>query len=99
MTDLNCGDVKVAVTATGIEVTAKITAAQPAEYRLRFEVETADGSTIRLPDGEVAARFYLADQLMYFTVQMPESVRGANTLNVYADGRLEASKPFAVPAP
>lgn len=98
MTDLEYGDITVSATSGGTELTSKITAHRRAEYKLRFEVETTDGKRIRPTNGEVSARFYLADHLMYFTVEVPRSVQGVNTLHVYVDGQLESSQPFTVAA-
>ena len=98
MTQLQHGRIKVSVRPAQIEVTAEITASQPAEHRLRFEVETPGGTRVRPTEGEVSARFYLTNHLMQFTVGLPSSVQGANTLHVYVDGLLESSQPFTVPA-
>ena len=98
MTELEYGNIKVAVTAGGIELTTPITARERGDLKLRFEVETADGKRIKPTDAEVSARFYLANHLMYFTVGLPVSVHGANTLHVYTDGALSASQAFTVPA-
>lgn len=98
MTQLQYGRIKVSVRAAGNEVTAEITADQPVEHRLRFEVETAAGARVRPTDAEVSARFYLSNHLMQFTIGLPGHVQGTNTLHVYVDGVLESSQPFTVPA-
>lgn len=98
MTQLEYGRIKVFVRSAGTEVTTEITARQPAEHRLRFEVETEAGTRVRPTDAEVSARFYLTNHMMQFTVGLPSQVQGANTLHVYVDGQLEASQPFTVPA-
>jgi len=98
MTQLQYGRIKISARSAGNEVTTEITALQPAEHRLRFEVETAAGARVRPTDAEVSARFYLTNHLMQFTVGLPSDVQGANTLHVYVDGLLESSQAFTVPA-
>ena len=98
MTQLQYGRINVSLRSAGTEVTTEITARQPAEHRLRFEVETSAGTRVRPTDAEVSARFYLTNHLMQFTVGLPGHVQGANTLHVYVDGLLESSQPFTVPA-
>lgn len=98
MTELEYGTIKVASNASGSEVTAQITARERGDHKFRFEVETPDGTRIKPTDAEVTARFYLSNHLMYFSVGLPGSVRGANTLHVYTDGALEFSGAFTVPA-
>ncbi len=98
MTDLTYGGVKVSTTPDGLELTAKITAPQPAEYRLRFEVESANGQRVRPTDGSVSARFYLADQMMYFTVGLPAETSGEQTLHVFVNDQLDVSTPFTITA-
>jgi hypothetical protein len=97
MTQLQYGRIKVSVRAAGSEVTSEITAGLPAEHRLRFEVETGAGARVRPTDAEVAARFYLSNHMMQFTIGLPGHVQGVNTLHVYVDGALESSLPFTVP--
>lgn len=98
MTQLEYGRIKVSVRPTGNEVTSEITALQPSEHKIRFEVETVDGKRVRPTDAEVSARFYLSNHQMQFTVGIPGTVQGTSTLHVYVDGTLESSRPFTVPA-
>jgi len=98
MTELEYGNIKVAMIAGGIELTTPITAREVGDHRFRFEVETADGRRIKPTDAEVSARFYLAQHLMYFTVGLPGTMQGTGTLHVYTDGALDSSQAFTVPA-
>ncbi len=98
MTELEYGDIKVTATASSTELTTSITARERGDYKLRFEVETSDHRRIKPTDAEVSARFYLSNHLMYFTVGLPGGLHGANTLHVYADGVLDSSRDFTLPA-